>query len=339
MPGQSRRMRLLLLGGTEFVGRAFAEEARARGWEVTVFHRGRHPAPPGTHALHGDRTEPDGLSALAEGEGALFTWDAVVDTWTGAPAAVRAAARLLAPRAERFAYVSSRSVHDAMTLGMDESGPLVEGDSADEKSDDYARAKRGGELAATAAFGARALLPRPGLVIGPGENIGRLPWWLHRAARGGPMLAPGPRALPLQFIDARDLAAWTLDALGRGVGGAYNVVSPRGHATMGELLDAVVAVTGGHAEPRWTDPETLAAAGVEPWSELPIWTPPGPLHDALHGADVSQALAEGLSCRPVADTVADTWEWLRALGGEAPLRADRPPVGLAPEREAELLAR
>ncbi|WP_326808590.1 MULTISPECIES: NAD-dependent epimerase/dehydratase family protein [unclassified Streptomyces] len=333
-------MRLLVLGGTEFVGRAFLEEALRRGDEVTVFHRGRHPAPSGVTALHGDRTEPDGLAAFTEGAGAGLTWDAVVDTWTGAPAEVGLAARLLAGRAERFAYVSSRSVHRYPAApGLDENGPLVEGRADDTDSGGYERAKRGGELAALAAFGDRTLLPRPGLVIGPGENVGRLPWWLGRAARGGPMLAPGPADLPLQYIDARDLALWTLDALGRGLGGPYNVVSPRGHTTMSELLEAVVRVTGGVAEPRWTDPKALVDAGVEPWMELPVWTPPGELHDTLHCGDVSRALAEGLRCRPVAETVADTWEWLCALGGQAPQRPDRPPLGMAAEREAELLAR
>ncbi|MDJ1130499.1 NAD-dependent epimerase/dehydratase family protein [Streptomyces iconiensis] len=334
-------MRLLVLGGTEFVGRALVDEALARGWEVTVFHRGRHPAPPGVTVLHGDRTAPDGLLALnsgASGQAAGPYWDAVIDTWTGAPVAVRDAAAALASRAEHYVYVSSRSVHSHPTApGADESAPLVDGDPDDKEDGDYARAKRGGELAATAAFGERALLPRPGLVIGPGENIGRLPWWLNRAARGGPMLAPGPRSLPLQYIDARDLATWTLDALERGLGGAYNTVSERGHTTMGALLDAVVSATGNRAEPQWTAPDTLLLAGVEPWSELPIWVPPGELHDTLHGADVSKAHAEGLRCRPAAETVAATWQWLHALHGQAPHRPDRPQVGLAPEREAELL--
>ncbi|TDT36259.1 nucleoside-diphosphate-sugar epimerase [Streptomyces sp. BK208] len=329
-------MRLLVLGGTEFVGRAVAEAALGRGWEVTVLHRGRHTPPPGVRALHGDRTAPDGLAALAEG-----TWDAVVDTWSAAPRAVRDAARLLRGRAGRYVYVSSCSVYAwAPPAGYTEDAPLVEGASADAGRSDYARDKRGAELAAVEAFGAdRSVLVRAGLILGPYENIGRLPWWLNRVARGGPVLAPGPRDLPLQYIDARDLADWTLGAVDRELGGPYNLASPAGHTTMGGLLDACARATGGAAELRWTAPEAVLAAGVEPWEQLPVWTPPGSdLHDALQGADVSRALATGLTCRPVGDTVADTWSWLRAVGGTAPQRPGRPPVGLDPDTEAKVLA-
>ncbi|MFJ4683193.1 SDR family oxidoreductase [Streptomyces sp. NPDC088789] len=330
-------MRLLMLGGTEFVGRAVVEAALGRGWEVTVFHRGRHAPPAGVRSLHGDRTAPDGLAALAADPG---PWDAVVDTWSAAPRAVRDTARLLRGRAGRYAYVSSGSVYAwAPPAGFTEDAPVVEGASADAEQTDYARDKRGGELAAVAEFGAAdALLVRSGLILGPYENIGRLPWWLNRIAAGGPVLAPGPRDLPLQFIDVRDLAGWTLDAVERGLGGPYNLISPPGHTTMGKLLDACVAATGSTAELRWTDPETVLAAGIEPWSQLPVWAPPGTeMHGALHGGDVSRALAAGLTCRPAEETVEDTWAWLRSLGGTAPQRPDRPVVGLAPEVEAKVL--
>ncbi|WP_274563604.1 NAD-dependent epimerase/dehydratase family protein [Streptomyces spiramyceticus] len=326
-------MKLLILGGTEFVGRAVTEDALARGWDVTVFHRGQHAAPVGAVALHGDRTAPDGLAALAQGE-----WDIVVDTWSGAPFVVRDSARLLAGRVASYVYVSSASVYRyPSSAGQDENGAVVEG-SADAGGDvAYPQAKRGGELAAVEAFGERALLARAGLIVGPGENIGRLPWWLTRIARGGAVLAPGPRDLPLQYIDARDLARWMLDAAERGLGGPYNLVSPQGHATMGELLEACVRVTGADAELRWTDPGVILAAGIEPWSELPVWVPPGELYDALHDTGVRKAVSAGLRCRPVAETVADTWAWLQKLGGTAPQRPDRPVVGLAPEKEAAVL--
>ncbi|WP_380283862.1 NAD-dependent epimerase/dehydratase family protein [Kitasatospora purpeofusca] len=326
-------MRLLLLGGTEFVGRAVAEAALERGWEVTVFHRGTHAAPPGARVLHGDRTAEGGLAALAEG-----AWDAVVDTWSAAPSAVRDSARLLAGRVGRYAYVSSRSVYGYPTpVGTDESAPVVDG-SPDDGEVPYAEAKRGGELAALDAFGDRALLVRAGLIVGRYENIGRLPWWLNRIARGGPVLAPGPRDLALQFIDVRDLADWTLDALAAGLGGPYDLVAPPGHSSTGELLEACAAITGSDAELRWTAPEAIAAAGIEPWTQLPFWVPPGEFHDTMHGASVGKALAAGLRCRPTADTVADTWAWLRSIGGVAPHRPDRPAVGLDPQAEAEALA-
>ncbi|MFD9035687.1 NAD-dependent epimerase/dehydratase family protein [Streptomyces sp. NPDC059567] len=330
-------MRLLILGGTEFVGRAVAEAALARGWEVTVFHRGRHEPPAGAVSLIGDRVAPGGPAALTEDE--KSSWDVVVDTWSAAPSVVRDAARLLRDRVDRFVYVSSRSVYAwPPAAGQAEDGPLVEG-SPDAGEVPYGEAKRGGELAAVDAFGAdRSLLVRAGLIIGPYENIGRLPWWLGRIARGGPVLAPGPRELPLQYIDARDLAEWTLDAAQAGLSGPYNLVSAPGHTTTGELLDACVRATGSDAELRWTDPEKLLEAGVEPWSDLPVWIPPGETYDAMHTADVSKALATGLRCRPVTETVEDTWAWLRSIGGSAPQRPDRPQVGLDPEREAALLA-
>lgn len=327
-----------MLGGTEFVGRAVTDAALARGWDVTVFHRGRHAPPPGVRALTGDRTAgPAGLAALTEGGP---DWDLVVDTWSGAPSAVRDAARLLRDRAGHFGYVSSRSVYAyPAAAGLDEDGPPVAGASPDDGGDvPYGRAKRGGELAALDAFGDRALLARAGLIIGPGENIGRLPWWLSRIARGGPVIAPGPPGTELQYVDARDLAEWLLDAAANGLHGAYNTVSRPGHATMGELLTACVRATGSDAELRWTDPEVLLAAGVEPWTDLPVWLPPGELYDTLHRGDHTKAYAAGLRCRPVGETVADTWSWLRTLGGIAPRRPDRPAVGLDPHLEAKLLA-
>jgi nucleoside-diphosphate-sugar epimerase len=328
-------MRLLVLGGTEFAGRAVVEAALGRGWEVTVLNRGRHQPPAGVRALQGDRTAPGGLAALAEGE-----WDAVIDTWSAAPRAVHDAARLLADRVGRYVYVSSCSVYAwAPPAGYTEDAPLVEGAEADADKTDYARDKRGGELAALGAFGAeRSVFARAGMILGPYENVGRLPWWLGRVARGGPVLAPGPRELALQYVDVRDLAEWLLGSVERELSGPFNLMSAQGHATMGAFLDACVAVTGGAAELRWTSPEVVLGAGIEPWTQLPVWVPPGSEgYDALYQADVSRALATGLSCRSVEETVADTWEWLRSIGGSAPERVGRPAVGLDPAVEAKVL--
>ncbi|MEU7650149.1 NAD-dependent epimerase/dehydratase family protein [Streptomyces huasconensis] len=326
-------MRLLILGGTEFVGRAVTEAALARDWEVTVFHRGRHAAPDGVRAVHGDRTAEGGLAGLAEGE-----WDVVVDTWSSAPHVVRDAAKLLAGRAGRYVYISSGSVYRYPgAAGSDESFPVVDGDP-DAEASEYARDKRGGELAVLGAFGPeRTVLARAGLILGPHENIGRLPWWLNRIARGGPVLAPGPRDLEIQYVDVRDLAEWVLDAAVAGLHGAYNLVSPMGHITMGELLDACARVVGGDAELRWTEPDVILEAGVEQWMELPVWLAPGELHDTMHRTSSRKAVAAGLRTRPVMDTVRDTWEWLRSIGGTPPQRPDRPVLGLAPEKEAKVL--
>jgi nucleoside-diphosphate-sugar epimerase len=262
-----------------------------------------------------------------------------VDTWSAAPSVVRDAARLLAERGGRYVYISSRSVYEyPPKAGLAEDGPLVESSADAGPEVDYAQAKRGAELAALEAFGDRALLARAGLILGPYEDVGRLPWWLLRIARGGPVLAPGPADLGLQYIDARDLAGWVLDAADRGLGGPYNLVSPPDATTMGELLQACVRATGSDAELRWIAPEVILAAGVEPWIELPIWLPPGAERDGMHGADVSKAIRAGLHCRPIAETVRDTWTWLQSLDGEPPQRPDRPRVGLDPMVEAQLLS-
>lgn len=330
-------MRLLVLGGTGFVGGATVTEALRRGWSVTVFNRGLHGAVPGgVLRLRGDRSAPDGLSALVGGG-----WDLVVDTWDGEPRAVLNAARALVGSTGHYIYVSSRSVYrEPVALGADERAPVVDA-ASDALDGSYAELKAGGERAAREIFGERALIARAGLILGPGEDIGRLPWWLQRVARGGQVLAPGPADLPLQYIDVRDLVTWLLDLGRERIGGTFNVVSRTGHATMGELLAACVGVTGARATLRWVDPGPILAAGVVPWNDLPVWIPVGHAFRWLQDGDVSRAYAAGLRCRPVAQTVADTWRWLRAVGGVPP-RAGRPQrvqVGLDPAREAELLAR
>lgn len=223
------RMRLLVLGGTGFVGGATVAEGVRRGWAVTVFNRGLHGATPeGVHRLRGDRTAPGGLAALADGE-----WDLVVDTWDGAPRAARDAARALVDRVGRYVYVSSGSVYARpVATGVGEDAPVVDAEpDADEGG--YPANKAGAERAVRRTFGERALIARAGLILGPGEDIGRLPWWLTRIARGGDVLAPGPVDLPVQYVDVRDLAGWMLDLGAAGPGGTFNAVSRPGHATMG----------------------------------------------------------------------------------------------------------
>lgn len=326
-------MRVLVLGGSEFVGRAFVDDALARGWHVTTLNRQTHPAPPGVVSLRGNRWEVDGLSELRGG-----SWDVVIDTWSWAPVAVRDAARFLADKARSYVYVSSRSVYTSPTpAGATERAAIVDS-SPDLTEADYAQAKAGGELAAINAFGDRAILLRAGLILGPHENIGRLPWWLSRIERGGAVLAPGVPSAGIQYIDARDLAAFGLDTAASGLGGAFDIVSPVGFATLGELLGECVAAVGSDARLEWVDQEIVLAAGIEPWSQLPVWLPEGELHATLHEADVSKALAAGLRVRPVHNTVHDTWKWLQSLGGDAPQRLDRPRLGLDPAVEAAVLA-
>ncbi|MFJ2031854.1 NAD-dependent epimerase/dehydratase family protein [Streptosporangium sp. NPDC087985] len=329
-------MKLLVLGGTHFVGRAVVETALIRGDEVTTLNRGTGgPAAAGVEPIIADRTDPEALRrALGNQE-----WDAVIDTWSGAPRVIRDSCGLLADRAGHYGYVSSRSLYRwPIPIGADEDAPLVEGDPDEDHAEDYAAAKRGGELAAIQAFGDRTLLARAGLVIGPYENVGRLPWWLRRIQRGGRVLAPGDPARPLQYIDARDLAAWMLTAAERGIGGAFNTVSHPGHTTMGELLETAVKVIGSDAELVWTAPEVIEEAGISPWVELPIWLPDDAEYGGLHSGDVSAAHNAGLTCRPVQATVADTWAWLQTEG-DPRLRSDRPHVGLDPAKERRVLDR
>jgi len=296
----------------------------ARGHDVTVFNRGRRDPVPGVTTVAGDRLA--GLDALGDA-----SWDVVVDTWSGDAGAVRRSAGLLTGRAEHYTYVSSRSVYRYPGVPpLAEESPLCDPDEPG-----YAGDKLRGELAA-ATFGGPVLLGRAGLILGPHEDVGRLPWWLRRLHRGGPTLAPGPRDLPLQYVDARDLAIFLLDAAAHRLTGAYNLVSRAGHTTMGELLDVAAEVTGGHADLRWVDPQAVLAAGIQPWTQLPIWLPPGPDHTFLHDGDVSRAHAAGLRIRPVGETVADTWRWLAPLPA-APRREDRPAVGLDPAVEAAVL--
>jgi nucleoside-diphosphate-sugar epimerase len=333
-------MRLLVLGGTHHVGRAVVEAAVARGDEVTTLNRGiSGRQPPGARALHADRTDPASLrGALGSPEPGGReepSWDAVIDTWSGAPRVVAEAAALLAGRAGHYGYVSTMSVYQwPIPAGADESTPVVDGDPSSEEGEDYSAAKRGGELAAVAAFGDRALLARAGLILGPYENVGRMPWWLRRMDAGGDVLAPGPQDQPLQYIDGRDLAAWMLSAADRGLGGAYNATSRRGHATMSTLLEAARDVTGSRARLVWVPPEKIEAAGIQPWTELPVWLPPTEEYAGMHGSDVSAVHAAGLTCRPVAETIADTWRWLQDEGCPQPQRAH----GLSPDAERRVLA-
>lgn len=325
-------MRLLVLGGTRFVGRVLVDEGLARGWSVTALNRGvTGTVPDGVTQLTVDRTVPGAIAAAVEG---LDRFDVVVDTWTGAPAVAAEAARVLAPLTDRYGYVSSISVY-AWGEHVDESSPLVDGDP-DATDGEYPALKRGAELGVLAHV-PDALLVRCGLILGPHEDIGRLPWWLARIARGGRVVAPGRPARPLQLVDVRDLTAFTLDALVAGVSGPVDVTSPSGHATTGTLLQACVDATGSSAELVWVDEAALVAADVAPWSELPCWVPETEEFAGFMESDTALAQRLGLHPRPIEDTVADTWGWMRAEG-LVDGALSRPRVGLPEDKERVLLA-
>jgi nucleoside-diphosphate-sugar epimerase len=316
------------------VGRTIVLEGVEQGWEVTTFNRGTSGSGhPQARALRGDRLDPASLEQLQNRD-----WDLVVDTWSGAPRAVRDSAHALHDRAAGYVYVSSGSVYKPPpALGATERSPTVDADP-DAGDGAYPQLKRGAEIALEQAFAERALLARAGTILGPYENVGRLTWWLARMARGGEILCPGPADLPLQYIDARDLARFVIQAAAAGHSGAFNVVSRHGHATMGSLLEACHATAGARdAVLTWVDPDAIAAAGIEPWSELPIWIPPEHEYSGMHDANVERAHNAGLRCRPIQETARDTWQWFSALNTSPPVRADLPAPGLDPTREREAL--
>lgn len=325
-------MRLLVLGGTHHVGRAFVEIALARGDEVTTVTRGvSGTRVAGAEARHADRLDPAALrAALADDE-----WDAVVDTWSAAPVAVQTSARLLTGRARHYTYISSCSVYTwPIAPGSGESAPVVEGEPSSDDGSDYAAAKRGGELAVLTDFDGEVAIARGGLILGPYEIVGRMPFWLNRIAAGGRVPAPGPHDRPLQYVDCRDIAEWVL---GSQPVGTFNTVSAPGHTTIGALLEEAHGVTGGDADLVWLDPATVEAAGVEPWTELPIWVPPTGELAGLHALDTTAAAAAGLRCRPMSETVADTWAWLQREGlPERPSNRAGSPMDA--DAEARLLA-
>ncbi len=325
-------MRLLVIGGTVFVGRAVVEAALARGHDVTVFHRGEHgedTLPPQVAHVHGDRRT--GLDAVS-----TTAWDAVVDTSGFSAEDARAAVEALGERVGHYTFVSSVSVYrDWPAQPASDTAAVYADDAPAGYGEDKARAER----VVLSAYGDNALVARPGLIVGPHENIGRLPFWLRRIAQGGEVLAPGRPDEPRQWVDARDLAEWTVSMAERGRGGTHAVVSPPGGFTMGELLDACRDVTGSVATFRWVPGDRVAAAGITPWAELPIWNWDANGSDAhTWDVDVSGALAAGFIARPVRETVADTWAWVADGDEDTGYRSEYAVRPLDPQREAAALA-
>jgi 2'-hydroxyisoflavone reductase len=337
-------MRLLVLGGTRFLGRAIVDDAISRGYDVTTFSRGLSGhTRPGAEALHGDRTSFEDLLQLAERE-----WDAVIDTSTIAPAHVAASAQLLAGHVDHYTYVSTESVYrDQPREPVTEESAILDcppDATGTIETLGYGELKAGCERAVQEAMPGRNLIARPGLIVGPHENVGRLPWWLTRIAQGGPVLAP-PTDSKLRMTDARDLAAWMTSNTRRGISGVVNVPGPEG-TTFGDLLAACAEVTapqrGDGLELRPVPDPVLLEAGVEPWMELPMWAPGIPSLAAIWEVSGGRALRTGIRYRPLMDTVSDTWHWLthEAASLDRPVSAfpRMPGIGIDPGREQEILA-
>ena len=322
-------MRVLVIGGTVFLGRAIVEAALDRADEVTYFHRGRHG-----RGLYPDAEEVLGDRATDLGRLPGNAWDTVIDTCGFDPAAVGGAARALSDRAAHYAFVSSASVYRGWPrAAVDEDSPVFDGDEQE-----YGPLKAAAERAAEAAMPGRVLHVRAGVIVGPHENIGRLPYWLRRMRRGGDVLAPGPRGAGIQLIDARDLARWVLAMATQGGAGIFNAVAPPGWATWEELLELCRAVVNPRARLCWVDGERVAAALEDPWSELPLWPAPVPDAAEVYSVAAGRARESGLTIRPLAATIGGTWGWLRDGGEEAGWRSELRAGGLDAERERTLLA-
>jgi 2'-hydroxyisoflavone reductase len=339
-------MKLLILGGTKFLGRHLVETALARGHEVTLFNRGQlNPELfPEVEKLRGERD--GGLDALRGRR-----WDAAVDTSGQHPRAVRDSARLLADSVEHYTFISSLSAYaDTSVPGVDESHPVAtvtdeqlrEAESLTQTEltaapffwEIYGALKALCERAAEGEMPGRVLNVRAGLIVGPYDSTDRFTYWPRRVAEGGEVLAPGDPARQVQFIGARDLSEWVLDMAESRRAGTFNAAGPDYVLTMGRLLEQCRAGTGGDARFVWADEDFLLEAGVGPWIDLPLWIPESNDDKRYFLAlNVERAVAAGLRFRTPAETARDTLAWDLTRPPDTERRA-----GLSREREREVLA-
>jgi 2'-hydroxyisoflavone reductase len=323
-------MKLLLLGGTGFLGPELVEAALARGHQITLFNRGktRPGLFPGLEKLRGDR---DGRLEALVGR----RWDAVLDTSGYVPRIVRMSAELLAPAVERYLFISSISAYAEgvkAPVGEEASLATLSDPASEDVSRDYGALKAACERTAEAAMPGRALSIRPGLIAGPGDPTDRFTYWPVRLARGGDVLAPGDGTDPAQVIDARDLAALAIHCAEDRRAGVMNAVGPIAPTDMRRFLAGVAEGVGASPPLTWVDAPFLDGSQVSPWSDLPVWMGK---NDPLSQCSNARAVAAGLTCRPLADTARDTLAWWRALPEE---RRGAPRTGLTAAREAEVLA-
>ena len=325
--------RLLILGGTAFLGPQIVEAARVLGYAITLFNRGKtHPELfPDLEKLRGDR---DGNLKALEGR----TWDVVVDTSGYVPRHVRDSVALLRDAVKQYIFISTISVYsDNSKAGMDESSPVGKlPDETTEKvtGETYGPLKALCEQAAQKAAPGKVTVIRPGLIVGPGDGTDRFTYWPVRVERGGEVLAPGTPADPIQFIDVRDLAEWTMRVARDGVLGVFNATGPKKELGIGKLLDTCKSVSGSDASFTWVDAPFLEEQKVGAWSDMPVWVPPTGETAGFARVSRSKAVARGLTFRSLAATVQDTLSWWKSQPKErqATLRA-----GIKPEREAEVL--
>ena len=331
-------LKILVLGGTRFIGIHMTELALARGHSVTFFNRGRTRTDlfPQVEKLVGDR---DGKLDALKGR----KWDAVIDTSGYVPRHVRLSAELLAPNVQQYLFISTIGLYADFSKANDESSPVAKVD--DEQREDWENAygplKALCEKAAATAMPGRTTMVRPGLIVGPQDSTDRFTFWPARAARGGEMIAPDDPATPYQIIDARDLATFCLDALEHRTLGVFNVTSPSSKFTIGDVVNESIAAAGALARPNpaphptWVSAEFLAEQKVAPFTDMPGWMPSGGEMGGLHRTNVERAMQAGLQISPLQKTTRDTlaWHLARPEAERAKLKS-----GIAPEREREVLA-
>jgi 2'-hydroxyisoflavone reductase len=335
----NKPLQILILGGTRFLGVHMAELALKRGHTLTLFNRGRTRTElfPAIERIKGDRNGE--IEALRGRK-----WDAVIDNSGYVPRHVTLSAEALAPNVQQYLFVSSISVYPDFSVPRTEDSPVGKlADESIEKVDGetYGPLKALCEQAAERAMPGRTTVLRPGLIVGPEDNTDRFTYWPARAARGGEMLAPNARADRIQVIDARDLAAFALDAVEKRTTGTFNLVSPPDAFTIGELIDASTAAARSLVKPRdaarpvWVPAAFLAEQKVEGWSDLPVWVHAVGEEAGFADTSAARAVNAGLRITPLARTVRDTLAWHLQ---RPPAEQEKLKAGIAPEREREVLA-
>jgi 2'-hydroxyisoflavone reductase len=332
-------LRILILGGTGFTGPYQVRYALSRGHKVTTFNRGKtHPSelPTEVEQLIGDRNGK--LDALKGRQ-----WDVVIDNPTTLPAWVRDAAQILKGNVERYVFISTISVYADTSNGVDETAPLAKYDGLDPYKETleamrasgyktYGPLKALSEEEAEKWFPGKTLIIRPGLIVGPGDETDRFTYWPVRIDRGGEVLAPGNSNDPVQFIDARDLAEWTIRMVENRETGIYNATGPAKPLGIGKMLDEIKDALNSNAKFTWVPADFLKQQSVEAWSNMPVWAGD---ELGLARTNTNRALAKGLTFRPLAETARDTLAWFKSLPQD---RRSKIHAGLGPEREAEVLA-
>jgi 2'-hydroxyisoflavone reductase len=324
-------MRILIIGGTRFLGRHLVESALERSHEVILFNRGRsNPGLfPQLETILGDREQD-----VDKLQGRI--WDAVIDVAGYLPRIVRLSAEVLKENVARYVFISSVSVYDNFKqIGIDESYPVgkLENETVEEiTGETYGPLKALCEKVVQDIYGERALIIRPGLIVGPHDPTDRFTYWPVRIARGGDVLAPQKPDAPIQVIDVRDLSDFIIKLIQDNGSGVYNATGPDYGLTIGKLLEVSRQVSGSDANVHWASVDFLSQQKVEPWSDMPTWIPEDEEGVGFSRIDVSKAIAAGLRFRPLEETVRDTLTWAQTRPADHERRA-----GLTEERETQVL--